>query len=150
MRTSALLLLLTLTSCMEWVAVEMPAPQATTQKGDSEPGAPSEVWGRVRVLLDDGQRIEFQHVALIGDSLWGELVVARPDAGRAALAVPARRVTRVEIRQRTDPLKTAFEISDFLSAIAGTLSVHAAPVPTFDPERYVIYPGRRSEAEASL
>jgi hypothetical protein len=129
MRTSALLLLLTLTSCMEWVAVEMPAPQATTQKGDSGPGSPSEVWGRVRVHLDDGQRIEFQHVALIGDSLWGELAVARPDAGRTAFAVPVRRVTRVEMRQRTDPLKTAFEISDFLSAIAGTLPVPCGTCP---------------------
>ena len=120
MRTSALLLLFTLTSCMSWVPSELPAPQDPTQQRDFEP-SPSQVWDLVRVHLDNGQRIELQHVAVIGDLLWGELLPGHPDAEVAAFAVPLRRVSRVEVKQRTDPLKTALEIGDFLSAVAGTL-----------------------------
>lgn len=116
MRAALLFVLVTLTGCMKWVPVEVPAPQARAATGAP---AATHNWGE-GLTLEDGPMIMLGSAALVGDSV--RCVPKSTSEGSATtFAVAAARVRRIEVR-RTDAVRTGLAIGGMAMAVAATVA----------------------------
>jgi hypothetical protein len=118
-RWSSIAIVVLLSGCSKWVAVEGPVPVQDT--------IPTVHWEKVRLSTSDGRVLVLRQATAEVDSIRGTLEPRDPAKGDTAIsfAVPKRTVTRIEVR-RTDPLKTTIFIGSLIG-VAALMATFAPP-----------------------